>query len=757
MSSHDTVSTGDVDPAPAPANRTIAALSLALASGTALGEVEIDLTDAEQCRIGAYTLVERIGGGGMGVVYRAHQQSLERDVAIKLLNLRLGDDENALARFRFEARSAAALNHPNIVQVLEIGQQQGIAYIAMQLVRGQSLAERIVSERFAPKPAVELMLRLCDAVGYAHRLHLLHLDLKPANILIDERGEPLVADFGLARRMDDHGQVQAQEVSGTPAYMAPEQVLIKQYRLSAATDIYALGAILYEMLCGVPPHGRGNPAEVMQRALAGQIPPPHQFAPKLPRDLEAITMKCLSLRAADRYASVETLAEDLRRYASNLPVSVRRPTLRERVLRWYAREPRFTIAISALCVFAVACSITFGWMWREVDRQHAAADGIIRLMMLQTPEWVPPYQEDGDFRYPMHCSQRMDDCSGNAYWFDAHSAAPKGSRYLEALREYVPTLKAWGNTHLSNQVAGYLHDIELKMDRPRLERTIATSGETDGLIFAYMLAAADLDRVDENASTMAAWLAQATPIITKPWQAQLLAESCRNYDGDPDCAKAILRFRQLDPDNALAWIQGMPWVLGKPADDQLLRAARAPRWDRADAALLDAALAFGKTHRSLTRMEPHAFALEVADSRWQFLGDIGSYCRRSRHFRNQPAIEQACIALFLKVHPLMNPSQLDEQTAQEMLLHFAEDPSIRAEAEKRWRNVRWARSARNQLLASRDFDAAHHFQILRARGEYAYEQELLLAAHLPIDAPPEFATIQPLRWPKYQPPSVTTP
>lgn len=237
-----------------------------------MGEVEIDLSDPAQCQFGAYTFIERLGAGGMGVVYRARQDSLQRDVAIKLLNVSLGDDAPALARFRFEARSAAALNHPNIVQILEIGQEQGIAFIAMQLVRGQTLRERIATQRPPPKEAANLVLRLCEAVGYAHKLHLLHLDLKPSNVLIDERGEPLVADFGLARRMDQKGQAEAQKVSGTPAYMAPEQVLIKQFRLSAQTGIYALGAILYELLCGVSPHGHGPTDEMLQRALAGKIP-----------------------------------------------------------------------------------------------------------------------------------------------------------------------------------------------------------------------------------------------------------------------------------------------------------------------------------------------------------------------------------------------------------------------------------------------------------------------------------------------------
>ncbi|MEO7251028.1 MAG: serine/threonine-protein kinase, partial [Arenimonas sp.] len=370
MSEQDhTVHLGHVDKE----GRTLAALSLALAAGQSLAEIEIDLTDPEQCRFGAYTLVERIGAGGMGLVYRAHQLSLERDVAIKLLNIEFSADSDALARFRFEAKSAAALNHPNIVQILEVGDVDGIAFIAMQLVRGETLAARIQRERPGIPAAVELMLKLCDAVGYAHRLQLLHLDIKPANVLINERGEPLVADFGLARHMNAKGHVEAQEVSGTPGYMAPEQVLIKEFRLSVGTDIYALGAILYEMLCGLSPHGRGATADVMQRALAGRIPNPRLLNSSVPKDLEAICLKCLQLRADERYGSVEAFADDLRRMRDGLPVSVRHIGVAERVLRWFKREPKLAAASAFAAIALVVGAAATTWQWKEAAAQRDAA------------------------------------------------------------------------------------------------------------------------------------------------------------------------------------------------------------------------------------------------------------------------------------------------------------------------------------------------------------------------------------------------
>ncbi len=203
----------------------------------------LDFADPQQRRFGDYELLAELGRGGMGVVYRARQLSLDRIVALKFIAAGLSDTHQ-VARFVGEARAAARLVHPNIVPVYEVGSVGEIHYFSMPLIDGVSLEQRLQQEMATPE-LLRLLLRVCEAVDYAHRLGLLHLDLKPSNVLIDERGEPLIADFGLARHMDDSGAVQAQEVSGTPSFMAPEQILIKQYRLTAATDLYALGALAY--------------------------------------------------------------------------------------------------------------------------------------------------------------------------------------------------------------------------------------------------------------------------------------------------------------------------------------------------------------------------------------------------------------------------------------------------------------------------------------------------------------------------------
>src|SRR5690349_15469532 len=238
----------------------------------------------------------------MGVVYRARHRVLERDVALKIIAEDARNDDSG-ALFLDEARNAARLNHPNIVPVHDVGTRGGLHYFSMQLVDGEHLGRRIARGTLAEREAIDLLLPVCDALDYAHRLGVLHLDLKPANILLDARGAPLVADFGLARRVDADGTARARDVSGTPAYMAPEQLQAETGRLTVATDIYSLGAVLYEMLAGISPHGRGDAAELAARALSGTIAPLARHRADVSKDLAAVCRQCLAHDPAHRYAS----------------------------------------------------------------------------------------------------------------------------------------------------------------------------------------------------------------------------------------------------------------------------------------------------------------------------------------------------------------------------------------------------------------------------------------------------------------------
>ena len=363
-----------------PADSALLSLARVLAGGTSVAGPtawpQLDLDDQRQREFGDYELLQEIGRGGMGVVYRARQRSLERDVAIKFIAEWFADT-TGVARFLAEARAAARLIHPNIVPVHEVGSVEGLHYFSMPLIEGRSLAEQLERQTtLAPAEAIALSLKLCEAIDYAHRLGLLHLDLKPANEMLDARNEPLITDFGLARHMDARGGVDAQEVSGTPSFMAPEQILIKQYRLTPATDIYALGAVLYQCLTGVSPHGDGTPDDIIRRAAAGRIRPPRQLNPGISADLDAICMRCLELQPRERYASVAQLADDLRRARDGLTVSVRRIGVVERAQRWLRREPKFATAtaVALLTLASGAAATTSQWQAAAEQRDVVVSE-----------------------------------------------------------------------------------------------------------------------------------------------------------------------------------------------------------------------------------------------------------------------------------------------------------------------------------------------------------------------------------------------
>jgi hypothetical protein len=336
-------------------------------------EMDIDLSDPVARRFGDYELLEKIGQGGMGVVYRARQHGLERDVALKLLAAGPWASEEFVARFRREARSAARMQHPNIVEIYEFGHRDGLNYFSMRLIEGRSLAQQLQAGGPLPARAAATLLRtLAEAMDYAHRLGVLHLDLKPANVLLAPNGTPLIADFGLARRIDA-GHDGSEEISGTPSYMAPEQAQLASHPLSASTDIYGLGAILYECLAGRAPFLGSDAHAVLERVIAEAPVAPRTLRRDCPRDLEAICLKCLAKAPAQRYATARALADDLQRFLDNRAVSVRPLTLPQRALRWSRREPRVAVAVfvafAALAIgFAVATR-----QWREAEAQRNAA------------------------------------------------------------------------------------------------------------------------------------------------------------------------------------------------------------------------------------------------------------------------------------------------------------------------------------------------------------------------------------------------
>jgi len=327
----------------------------------------LDLDDPAQREFGDYELLELIGQGGMGVVYRARQRGLDREVAIKLLSAGQRAPEDFIASFRREAKHAAQLQHPNIVVVHEMGEHAGLVYYAMQLVRGRSLSQLLdVEEKLSPRAAATLLRTVAEAVDYAHRLGVLHLDLKPGNILIDEHGKPLVADFGLARRIEQALGIANDSISGTPSYMAPEQARLQGPALSPATDVWGLGAILYELLTGTPPFEAGDAETTLHLLLEGEVRKPSRTA-SVPPDLEAICMHCLARDPQQRYPSARALSDDLGRFLDGRAVSVRPLSAPQRMLRWARREPRLAAA-AGLAIFALLIGVfATALQWRRAE------------------------------------------------------------------------------------------------------------------------------------------------------------------------------------------------------------------------------------------------------------------------------------------------------------------------------------------------------------------------------------------------------
>lgn len=356
----------DADPAVTRATRHLAFFTVET--------LELDLTDPEQRHFGDYELLEFLGTGGMGVVYRARQKSLDREVAIKLLSAGPWASQDYIERFQREAQSAARLQHPNIVAIHEIGIRDELNYFSMALVQGPNLAQLLAEHGVMPaRQAAKLVRTIAEALHYAHRLGMLHLDLKPGNVLTDADGEPQVADFGLARRIDDPLAFDSDEISGTPSYMAPEQIEMHRHRLGVETDIYGLGTILYELLSGHPPFSSATPKETMALVLNGQLRRLGRYRNDIPSDLEAICLKCMCKRPEDRYANAQLLADDLGRFLDDRPVSVRPLDRWQRIARWSRREPKLALTAALAGVAMLVGLVTTTWQWQRAESGASSA------------------------------------------------------------------------------------------------------------------------------------------------------------------------------------------------------------------------------------------------------------------------------------------------------------------------------------------------------------------------------------------------
>jgi TolB-like protein/Tfp pilus assembly protein PilF len=328
--------------------------------------------------LGDYELLEEIGRGGQGLVYRARQKSLNRIVALKVIGLGRWATKAHIKRFRLEAEAAASLDHPCIVPIHEIGESDGCCYFSMQHVEGRRLEEAIKSEPMPNRRAAELIIKLGRAVHYAHKRGILHRDIKPGNILIDGDGEPHLTDFGLARLIERESTITGtmMEALGTPSYMAPEQAAGDAAQLTSVTDVYGLGAVFYHLLTGHPPFGGATIYETVRQVLETDPRRPRLLNPKVDRDLSIICLKCVEKDPKHRYSSALALAQDLERWLNHEPIKARRAGGLTRAEKWVRRKPAIAAVIALSFALVAALSVI---IWKVGPSGRQSTRGIAVL------------------------------------------------------------------------------------------------------------------------------------------------------------------------------------------------------------------------------------------------------------------------------------------------------------------------------------------------------------------------------------------
>jgi serine/threonine protein kinase/WD40 repeat protein len=320
-----------------------------------------------------YEILGELGRGGMGVVYKARQIKADRLVALKMILSGGHASERDLNRFRTEAHAVARMQHANIVQVYEVGEQEGLPFFSLEYLEGGSLADKLDGTPWPARKAAELVETLARAMQAAHDKGIIHRDLKPANILLTADGTPKITDFGLAKRLDSAGQTQTGAIMGTPSYMAPEQAGGKGKEVGPAADVYALGAILYELLTGRPPFKAETPLDTVLQVVNEEPVPPIGLNPKVPRDLDTICLKCLRKDVGRRYPSSLTFAHDLCRFLKDEPILARPTPGWERLAKWTQRRPAVAALLAIVMTITLVSLGVVTALWREAETERDRA------------------------------------------------------------------------------------------------------------------------------------------------------------------------------------------------------------------------------------------------------------------------------------------------------------------------------------------------------------------------------------------------
>ena len=416
--------------------------------------------------VGPYQILGVLAQGGMGIIYRALDTRLKRQVALKMILSGGHSCTVALARFRAEAEAVARLQHTNIVQIFEVGDHQGLPYLALEYVEGTSLLQRLTDKPYSPRRAADLVRTLALAVDFAHQRGIIHRDIKPGNILITGQGVPKITDFGLAKLKGAKDTFSRPgEVIGTPNYMAPEQAEGDPNLVGPVADVYSLGAVLYELLTNQPPFQGGSPMETLMRLRVKEVVPPRHYQPKAPRDLETICLKCLEKERHRRYPSAAELAEDLGRFLDGRPIEARPAGSIERLIKWSRRHPAIAFISLLMVVSVFASNTVIITQWRNTQAAHAEIE---RRSQELTRLAADMEREQAAAKA---AQLRADQAIARADQFDylaklnqaeREFATGDAARAIDLLDRCNPRLRSWEWSYLRRRVQGSAVTVTLR-------------------------------------------------------------------------------------------------------------------------------------------------------------------------------------------------------------------------------------------------------------------------------------------------------